>query len=235
MSLEVANVSASYGAVRALWDVSISVSQGQFVCLVGANGAGKSTLLKTIVGMIPPRSGTIRFNGRGISNLRTHSIIRMGIGFVPEGRRLFPTLSVEENLRMGAPRAINNLEDSLKKVYTLFPVLEEKRKQKAIALSGGEQQMVAIGRALMGSPKLLILDELSFGLAPIIFDRVLSTILQIKQAGVSVLMAEQNAERALEVSDYSYVMENGRVVKHGKSTDLIDDPLVKEAYLGMDE
>jgi branched-chain amino acid transport system ATP-binding protein len=215
--------------------VSISVQKGEVVALIGANGAGKSTLLKLVIGMSKTRSGSVSFDGVSITGHRSYSIIRRGIGYVPEGRRLFGAMSVEENLRIGAPRKCADLLDRMKYVKSLFPILEERRYQHASTLSGGEQQMVAIGRALMGKPKLLLLDELSFGLSPKMFTRVLRAIQEANRNGVSILLAEQNSEKALEVSNRAYVMENGRLVGEGKSESLKHDAKVRQAYLGLVE
>ncbi len=235
MSLSVENLYARYGNIRVIWDISISVAKGEIVSLIGANGAGKSTLLKNILGLVRPERGKITFEDASIVGLRPHSIVRSGIGYVPEGRRVFPGLSVEDNLRLGAPRNSSTRDDKIRSVYDLFPILKDRGKQHTGTLSGGEQQMVAIGRAIMASPKLLMLDELSFGLAPMIFERVISSILEINKSGVSILLAEQNSERALEVSKRSYVIENGRIVKQGDSNELISDPTVQAAYLGLAE
>lgn len=232
MSLRVEDLSVSYGNIRALWNVSIEAGKGEVVSLIGTNGAGKSTILKSIMGLVKSQEGRIIFEGKPLSRVRTHSIVSMGIGYVPEGRRLFPRLSVEENLRIGAPRKCSDLDKRVGEVFELFPALKGRRGQNASTLSGGEQQMVAIGRAMMAKPKMLLLDELSFGLAPIVFERVLSAIESINKSGVSIILAEQNSERALEVSKLCYVLENGRVVAKGESRSLMDDPSVRAAYLG---
>jgi len=233
--LEVNDLSASYGKIQVLWNVSLQIDSSEIVSLIGANGAGKSTLLKSIIGVVRPRSGSIKFQGSPIKGRRPHSLVGSGISYVPEGRRLFPTMNVKENLRLGAPRSCHDLEQRIERVYSLFPVLKERRKQAAGTLSGGEQQMVAIGRALMSNPKLLLLDELSFGLSPVMFERVLSAIQAIRESRVSILMAEQNSERALEVSERSYVMENGRIEFEGRSSELIGDSRIRAAYLGIAE
>lgn len=233
MSLSIENISAGYGNIQVLWGVSLKIHAGDIVSLIGANGSGKSTLLKTILGVVKSSAGSISLDGVNLRNQKTHSIIRKGIGYVPEGRRLFPSMSVEDNLRMGASGSERSLRDSFERIFELFPVLVERRKQLAGTLSGGEQQMVAIGRALMANPRVLLLDELSFGLAPTTFERVISAILEINKRGVSILLAEQNSERALEVSKRAYVLENGRITIEGPSENLIDDPKIKQAYLGM--
>ena len=232
MSLVVEDLSVSYGSIRALWDVKMRVEADEIVSLIGANGAGKSTLLKSIIGLVRSQSGSVTFGNTRISNMRTHSIVVSGISYVPEGRRLFAGMSVKDNLRIGSPRKAKDFEERIGEVYKLFPALEARQKQNAATLSGGEQQMVAIGRAMMNRPKLLLLDEPSFGLAPIVFERVLEAIESINKRGVSILLAEQNSERALEVSQRSYVMENGRIVSGGESQKLIDDPSIRAAYLG---
>lgn len=233
MSLQVEDLSVSYGKIRALWNVSVRVGKGEIIALIGSNAAGKSTLLKSIMALVAPESGRVSFDGESILGKKTHSIVSMGLGYVPEGRRLFPKLSIEDNLRMGAPRKCDDLRKRYDQVFKIFPLLLERRSQNTSTLSGGEQQMVAIGRALMGQPKLLLLDELSFGLAPIIFEKVITTIQEINATGVSVLLAEQNAERALEISNFSYVLENGHITISGESRDLINDPKIKSAYLGL--
>ncbi|MDA4131136.1 MAG: ABC transporter ATP-binding protein [Thaumarchaeota archaeon] len=213
--------------------MSLTVRDGEIVALIGANGAGKSTLLKVVMGLVKQSSGDVLYNGSSLRNLRPHSIVERAISYVPEGRRLFPEMSVKENIRMGAPARCLDLNERLRRVFLLFPVLQERIKQQASTLSGGEQQMVAIGRALMSNPRLLLLDELSFGLSPIMFENVLSAIEKIRSDGLSILMAEQNSERALEVSDRTYVLENGKATIDGKSSELIDDPRIQSAYLGV--
>ena len=235
MTLSVSKLTASYGKIQVLWEVSIEVQAKEIVSLIGANGAGKSTLLKSIMGMVRPTGGSITYDGRSVIGMRPHSVVQKGIGYVPEGRRLFPEMNVKENIRMGAPRSCKDLDARFEKIYSLFPVLMDRKNQQSSTLSGGEQQMVAISRALMSNPSLLLLDELSFGLSPIMFENVLYAIESIRDAGVSVLMAEQNSERALEVSDRAYVMENGRIEMTGVSSKLIDDSRIREAYLGVGE
>jgi branched-chain amino acid transport system ATP-binding protein len=233
MSLSVENLSAAYGNIQVLWDVSIRVERGKIIALIGANGAGKSTLLKCIMGIVKSQKGEITFNNHSLAKKKPHSIVALGIGYVPEGRRLFSQMSVYENLRMGAPRSCNDLANRIEFVFELFPAIRERRKQLAGTLSGGEQQMVAIGRALMTRPELLILDELSFGLSPKVFEKVIDTIEEINQKGVSILLAEQNAERALEISEFGYVLENGRIVIDGLCRDLMNNERVRTAYLGL--
>ena len=216
-----------------MWDVSLHVDKGEVVSLIGANGAGKSTLLKSIMAIIRYRNGSIVFEGQSLKGLYPHQVVARGIAYVPEGRRLFPSMSVEENLRMGAPRKCGDLDSRLDSVFSLFPAVNARKKQSASTLSGGEQQMVAIGRALMTKPRMLLLDELSFGLSPKVFERVLDAIEETNHLGVSILLAEQNSERALEVSKRAYIMENGRISSEGKSQELINDSRVREAYLGI--
>ena len=235
MMLEVDNLSAAYGRLQVLWGISLNVAEKEMVSLIGANGAGKSTLLKSVIGVVKPLDGAVVYRGASILGRRPHHLVRSGISYVPEGRRLFPTMNVKENLRMGAERNCPNVEQRMERVCALFPALKERKNQAAGTLSGGEQQMVAIGRAMMSEPKLLLLDELSFGLSPLMFERVLSAIEEIRESGVSILLAEQNAVRALEVSDRAYVMENGRVALSGQSAELMDDPKVRDAYLGVAE
>ncbi len=235
MSLRVEGLSVSYGKIQVLWDVTLHINCGEIVSMIGANGAGKSTLLKSIIGVVGPQRGVISFEGKSVLKESIHARVRNGIAYVPEGRRLFYGMTVEENLRMGSKRGAENLHNQLQKVHDIFPVLEERRKQYAGNLSGGEQQMLAIGRALMSQPKLMLLDELSFGLAPVLFDRVLDSIQEINRSGVTILLAEQNAERALEVSGRTYVIENGRMVMEGESKAMIDSPSVQNAYIGVGE
>jgi branched-chain amino acid transport system ATP-binding protein len=235
MSLSVNSISAYYGNIRVLWEVSLHVSKGEIVALLGANGAGKSTLLRSIMGLVRFRGGDILFEDKSIKGMRPHKVVEKGIGYVSEGRRLFGTMSVEENLRLGAPRNCEDLSSRMETAYGLFPVLRERKNQRSATLSGGEQQMVAIARSLMARPKLLLLDELSFGLSPKMFERVLIAIEQANLSGVTILMAEQNTERALEVSSRAYVIENGRKVAEGASKELIDDPKLREAYIGLAE
>jgi len=231
--LSVDSVSVSYGNIRALWDVSIRAEAGEVVSIIGANGAGKSTLLKSIIGVVRPQGGEILFEGTRVTGVAPHSLVARGVSYVPEGRRLFPEMTVRENLRMGAPRSCPDISERLKSVHDLFPALEERRTQLVMTLSGGEQQMVAIGRALMAKPKMLLLDEPSFGLSPIAFEKVIGAIEKINREGVAVLLAEQSSERAMEISDRTYVLENGRVAGSGTSDELLHSPMVRAAYLGV--
>ena len=227
--LTLTNIHTFYGPIEALKDINIEVKQGEIVCLIGSNGAGKSTTLMTISGILKPSSGGIQFEGKTINGIPPHRIVKMGISQVPEGRRIFPKLTVKENLEMGA---YTKFKVQLDKIYELFPVLKERHKQLGGTLSGGEQQMLAIGRALMPSPKLLLLDEPSLGLAPIIVSKIFKTIKEVNREGVTVLLVEQNARAALKLSNRGYVLENGRVVMQGKGEDLMNNEEVRKAYLG---
>lgn len=234
MLLEVKDINAGYGEVQVLWDVSLRVNEGEVVALVGSNGAGKSTLLKVISGILAPRSGEITFAGENITGLPSEQIVARGIIQVPEGRRLFPEMSVEENLLMGAyTRQDNGVKDDLNWMYDLFPILGERRRQEAGSLSGGEQQMCAVARGLMGRPKLLLIDEMSLGLAPIVVDTLIEIVAQINEQGTTILLVEQDVQVALEQADRGYVLEVGRVVMEGLAGNLLEDPRVREAYLGI--
>jgi len=233
MQLRVENLVVAYGAVEALKGVSLEVSGAEIVAVLGANGAGKTTLLKAISGLVPVKSGRILYNGEKLHTLPPHVIAKKGIVHIPEGRRVFATLTVEENLNLGAygcPK--EEVRAAKERVFQLFPVLRERRKQLAGTLSGGEQQMLAIGRGLMRSPKLMLLDEPSLGLAPILVDQVFSTIVQINKDGVPILIVEQNARKALAISDKAYILEVGRIVLSGLAKELAQDERVRVAYLG---
>jgi branched-chain amino acid transport system ATP-binding protein len=233
--LELNRVSAFYGDAQALFDIDLVVEPGEIVAIIGSNGAGKSTVLRTISGLVKPREGTLQYDGRDIAAAQPWSIVSSGIAHVPEGRRLFREMSVHENLMMGAYHR-NNAADGktdLERVYTLFPRLAERRDQLAGTMSGGEQQMAAIGRALMARPRLLLLDEPSLGLAPKIIETVFDTIREINAEGVGIVLVEQSAQLALETAGRAYLMENGRIVKTGNSSDLMTDDAVREAYLGL--
>ena len=232
--LEIKNITVSYGMAPALWEVSLSVPEGKIVSIVGSNGAGKSTILKTISGVIFPKKGTIEFNHKRIDHLPPHQVAQMGISHIPEGRRIFPYLTVIENLKMGALPVKNNdrVEELLENVFELFPVLAERQRQSGGTLSGGQQQMLAVGRGLMADPKILLLDEPSLGLAPIIVDALFNVIARLNRQGQTILLVEQNAYRSLEVGSYAYVLEVGRIVLQGEASKLIDHPHVKRAYLG---
>ena len=232
--LEIRNVTAHYGDVQVLWGVSFSVREGEIATLIGANGSGKTTTLKTISGVVRTGSGEILFDGRRIDQVSSHEIAARGIAHVPEGRRLFPMMSIRENLELGAIRseARRIRSDSFERVFTYFPRLKERERQMAGTLSGGEQQMVAIARGLMARPRLLILDEPSLGLAPIIVQEMFETIQTINREGITVLLVEQNVRQSLKLAARAYVIENGRVVLEGHGSDLLDDPRVQESYLG---
>ena len=233
--LKVDQLTVAYGKVTALQALSLTVDGGEIVALVGANGAGKTTTLATISGLLKPVSGRIQFLGESIAGLSVEDIVSMGIGHSPEGRRVFPGLTVGENLMTGASpwRSFGqSIDEDRDKIYALFPRLKERHKQLAWSLSGGEQQMLAIGRALMGRPRLLLLDEPSLGLAPMIIDLLFDAILAINKAGVAILLVEQNAALALEVSHRAYVIETGRVTLEGPAKGLLEDERVREAYLG---
>ena len=233
--LEIAGLSAKYGSIAALADVTLSVERGQIVSLLGSNGAGKSTLLGCITNSVPCRmSGSIKFEGAEILGLSTEAIISRGLVLVPEGRQLFPELTVEENLRMGAYGFDRGRKwrSDLQFVYNLFPQLVERRRQAAATLSGGEQQMVAIGRALMARPRIVLLDEPSLGLAPMLVKEIFNLIHEINRRAVTVLLVEQNARQALRIANWSYVLEKGRVTVSGQAERLAEDPNVVEAYLG---
>lgn len=232
--LSVTNLNVYYGAIHALKDVSMEVEKGEIVSIIGSNGAGKSTLLRTISGLLKPRSGEILFEGNDIAGEKAHVIVKSGISHSPEGRRIFTNMSVVENLQLGAfiRKDTAAIAQDMEHALNLFPRLRERFKQSAGTLSGGEQQMLAIARALMSRPKLLLLDEPSMGLAPNLVAEIFRIILNIAQEGVTVLLVEQNAHRALEVAQRAYVLETGSVVLSGVGSDLLHDPKVKEAYLG---
>lgn len=233
-TLELDEVTVAYGSVIALREVSLAVPRGGIVCILGANGAGKSTLLKAVAGLVPLAGGRIRHEGEDISGMPAYEAVTRGIMLCPEGRRLFPEMSVLDNLRMGAYRLTSRREFSerLQRVYALFPRLQERAAQIAGSLSGGEQQMAAIGRALMGSPRTLMLDEPSLGLAPRVITEVARVIGEINRAGITVVLVEQNAKLALRLAEFGYVLESGRVALKGPSGTLLDDPYVKAIYLG---
>jgi branched-chain amino acid transport system ATP-binding protein len=232
--LTVDDIHTYYGSIEALKGISIDVNDGEIVTLIGANGAGKSTTLRSISGIVPPRSGRIVFNGREIQGLPGHTVAEIGIAQSPEGRRIFPRMSVLENLEMGAftRRDQAGIREDLDRVYSLFPRLKERERQKGGTMSGGEQQMLAIGRALMAQPKLLLLDEPSLGLAPVIVDRIYEVVREINQQGTTIVLVEQNANYALDVSHRGYVLETGHVVLSDTSESLRNDERVQAAYLG---
>jgi branched-chain amino acid transport system ATP-binding protein len=232
--LEVENVETFYGSIQALKGITIDVRDGEIVTLIGANGAGKSTTLRSINGLNHPRRGTIRFGGRDITNEPAHDIVKLGIAQSPEGRKLFPRMSVTENLEMGAFQRRDRLgmKEDMDRVFELFPRLAERRSQKAGTMSGGEQQMCAIGRALMARPTLLMLDEPSMGLAPIFVERIFETVVEVNKQGTAILLVEQNALMALEVASRGYVLETGKVVLADEAKALAQNPEVRKTYLG---
>ncbi len=229
--LKVVDAVVRYGSIEALHGISFDVEQGEIVTLLGANGAGKSTTLRMISGLHAPSSGSIDFEGHDLTKVKAHELVGMGIGHVPEGRHVFPTMTVEENLEMGAFRRKGPLVDDLESIYVQFPILKDRR-NGGNQLSGGEQQMLAIGRALMSKPRLLLLDEPSMGLAPMIVNSIFSIIAQIRESGTTVFVVEQNATQALRLADRGYVMENGRIVFGGRASELLHDERVRAVYLG---
>ncbi|CAL9376977.1 High-affinity branched-chain amino acid transport ATP-binding protein LivF [Actinosynnema sp. ALI-1.44] len=232
MLLEVKDIHVHYGKIAAIKGLSLQVNEGEIVSLIGANGAGKTTTLKTISGLRPLSSGSVVFNGQDISKMPGHKRVQLGIGQSPEGRGVFPGMTVQENLLMGAYMRKDDLTKDLEEVYGLFPRLAERKNQFGGTMSGGEQQMIAIGRALMTKPKVLLLDEPSMGLAPMLIAQIFEIIKEINKRGTTVLLVEQNAQQALKLSDRAYVLETGRVVKSAPGPDLLDDPQVRAAYLG---
>jgi branched-chain amino acid transport system ATP-binding protein len=233
--LNIDGISVSYGNVQILWNVSLDVGEGAIVTVLGPNGAGKTTLVKTILGMLHPNSGSIRFFGEDIDRVPTYKIVDMGIVLVPEGREIFPRMTVYENLLLGAYAKVaeKNKERSLETVFQIFPILKERHKQSAQTLSGGEQQMLAIARGLMSKPKLLIMDEPSLGLAPLLVQKIFNAMHEINEKGVTVLLVEQNVHRALEIANRGYILEAGKIVLEGMREDLIANEHVKKAYLGL--
>ncbi|MGC8494953.1 MAG: ABC transporter ATP-binding protein [Syntrophobacteraceae bacterium] len=233
--LQISNLDVFYGESQALWDICLEVEKGQLVTLVGANGTGKTTLLKSINGLLSPRSGKIFFSGEEMQLLPVHEVSDRGITLVPEGRQLFPKMNVEDNLIAGSylKRAKKKRSVNLSKVYELFPRLQDRKKQIADTLSGGEQQMLAIGRALMQDPQLIMFDEPSLGLAPILVQEIFSIIDGLHNAGATILLVEQNVNQALKVADFCYVMENGRIVMQGTGQELENDEKIREAYMGL--
>ena len=232
--LKIENLNVFYGGVHALKSLSIEVSEGSAVTLIGANGAGKSSTLRSICGLVKPQSGKIIYEGKDITAVEAHDRVKMGIAMVPEGRRVFTNLTVMENLMMGAYTRDNpaEIKDNLEKVYHLFPKMKDRQKQRALTLSGGEQQMLAVGRALMSSPRLLLMDEPSLGLAPNLGNEMFVTIAKIHKEGLTVLLVEQSARIALGLADYGYVLEVGNIVLEGPSSQLINDEGVRKAYIG---
>ena len=232
--LEVRDLQVYYGMIHAIKGISFNVNQGEVIALIGANGAGKTTTLHTITGLLAPKSGSVLFEGKDITKVPAHKIVSMGMAHVPEGRRVFAELSVYENLKMGAytRKDKKEIEESLANVYKRFPRLEERKNQMAGTLSGGEQQMLAMGRALMSKPKIILMDEPSMGLSPIFVNEIFDIIRAVSESGTTVLLVEQNAKKALSISDRAYVLETGTITMSGKAKDLLEDEAVKKAYLG---
>ena len=232
--LEVKDLEVYYGVIQAIKGVSFEVNQGEVIALIGANGAGKTTILHTVTGLLSPKRGQVIFEGKDITRVPAHKIVSMGMAHVPEGRRVFAELSVYENLKMGAytRKDRSEIEESLANVYKRFPRLDERKNQMAGTLSGGEQQMLAMGRALMSKPKIILMDEPSMGLSPILVNEIFDIIQAVSESGTTVLLVEQNAKKALSIADRAYVLETGNIVLEGKAKDLLEDDSIKKAYLG---
>ena len=232
--LEVKDLEVYYGVIQAIKGISFHVEEGEVIALIGANGAGKTTTLQTITGMLNAQAGSIQFEGTELTKIPGHKIVSMGMAHVPEGRRVFAELSVYENLKMGAytRKDKNEIEESLANVYKRFPRLEERKNQMAGTLSGGEQQMLAMGRALMSKPKIILMDEPSMGLSPILVNEIFDIIRSVSESGTTVLLVEQNAKKALSIADRAYVLETGKIVLEGNAKDLLEDDSIKKAYLG---
>ncbi len=232
--LEVKDLEVYYGVIQAIKGVSFHVDQGEVIALIGANGAGKTTILHTITGLLAPKKGSVYFEGKEITKVPAHKIVSLGMAHVPEGRRVFAELSVYENLKMGAytRKDRSEIEESLERVYKRFPRLQERRNQMAGTLSGGEQQMLAMGRALMSKPKIILMDEPSMGLSPILVNEIFDIIQEVSQSGTTVLLVEQNAKKALSIADRAYVLETGNISIEGNAKDLLEDDSIKKAYLG---
>lgn len=231
--LNISGLSTSYGSIKAIKGIDIEVPQGSIVSLIGANGAGKTTTMKSLVGLLKPQAGQIKFLGQEIRGLAPHKIVSLGMSLVPEGRNILAGMTVLENLEMGAyQRKDKEVQADLEKVFKRFPILEERKQQLGGTLSGGQQQMLAIGRALMARPKLLLLDEPSMGLAPLVVADIFRVIQEINQEGTTILLVEQNVRQALKIADYAYVLETGKIVLHGKADEVAQNPRVMEAYLG---
>ncbi len=233
--LEVRDIATGYGEVQILWGATLALQPGKLTSLVGANGVGKTTLLRTITGLLKPWQGQVLFEGRDISNLPAHRRPELGLIMVPEGRQLFTDMTVEENLEMGAtpPHARPDLARNLELVYTMFPRLKERRKQKAGTMSGGEQQMLAVARGIMASPKILMIDELSLGLAPVLVVQLFESLRELKKTGLTILLVEQNVQMALAVSDYAFVLSHGKVEMEGPARELMQNEHIRSAYLGL--
>ncbi|MDR2545886.1 MAG: ABC transporter ATP-binding protein [Lachnospiraceae bacterium] len=232
--LEVRDLEVSYGVIQAIKGISFAVNEGEVIALIGANGAGKTTILHTITGLLSPKAGSVFFDGVEISKIKSHKIVAMGMAHVPEGRRVFAQLSVYQNLMLGAftRKDKSEIEENLRNIYRRFPRLEERKGQIAGTLSGGEQQMLALGRALMSSPRIILMDEPSMGLSPIFVSEIFAIIEEISSAGTTVLLVEQNAKKALSIADRAYVLETGNIALEGKAIDLLDNDDIKKAYLG---
>ncbi|WP_317855934.1 ABC transporter ATP-binding protein [Chakrabartyella piscis] len=232
--LEIKDLEVYYGMIHALKGLSFEVNEGEIIALIGANGAGKTTILHTVTGLLSPRSGSVMFEGKDVTKVPAHQIVSMGMAHVPEGRRVFASLSVLDNLKMGAYTRTDKaeIEESLQRVYKRFPRLEERSNQAAGTLSGGEQQMLAMGRALMSKPKIILMDEPSMGLSPIYVNEIFDIIREVSASGTTVLLVEQNAKKALSIADRAYVLETGNIVLSGDAKELINDDSVKKAYLG---
>ncbi|MFI5527914.1 ABC transporter ATP-binding protein [Kitasatospora sp. NPDC051853] len=234
--LEVQDLRVAYGKIEAVKGISFTANQGEVTTLIGTNGAGKTTTLRTLSGLLKPTSGTITFDGQPLGTVPAHKIVALGLAHSPEGRHIFPRMTIEENLLLGAflRKDTAGITEDVERAYTLFPILGERRKQAAGTLSGGEQQMLAMGRALMSRPKLLMLDEPSMGLSPLMMQKIMATIVELKAAGTTILLVEQNAQAALSLSDQGYVMETGKIVLTGTGHDLLGNDSVRKAYLGED-
>ncbi|MCL1896876.1 MAG: ABC transporter ATP-binding protein [Clostridiales bacterium] len=233
--LEVKDINVSYGNLKALWDVNIKIEEGRIVALLGANGAGKTTLLNAVTGMLKPTSGSVFFKGERIDDLPADKIIEKGISYLPEGGRLFPEMTIKENLEMGAyqRKLWKNRKPDIERMYKLFPILGERKNQLSRTMSGGERQMLAMGRALMSNPELCFFDELSYGLSPVMAQEVFRIVKKLHEEGITIFLVEQNVHLTLEIADYAYVIENGRIVKEGEGQSLLEDDYIKQAYLGI--
>ncbi|MEV1047299.1 ABC transporter ATP-binding protein [Streptomyces sp. NPDC049916] len=234
--LEVEDLRVAYGKIEAVKGISFSVDEGEVVTLIGTNGAGKTTTLRTLSGLIKPLTGHIKFNGKSLRRIPAHQVVSLGLAHSPEGRHIFPRMTIEDNLRLGAflRKDGEGINKDIKRAYDLFPILGERRKQAAGTLSGGEQQMLAMGRALMSQPKLLMLDEPSMGLSPIMMQKIMATIAELREQGTTILLVEQNAQAALSLANHAHVMEIGNIVLSGTGQDLLHDDSVRKAYLGED-
>ena len=233
--LEVENLSSGYGTVQILWNISFRINEKEIICIIGPNGAGKTTLVRTIAGLLPTKTGTIRFKGENIEKTPPYEIVKKGLTLIPEGREIFPRMTVDENMRLGAYTLTDKskVAELKERVYQIFPVLKKKEKVLAQTLSGGEQQMLVIGRSLMSNPKLLILDEPSLGLAPIIVEKVLDTLEMINDDGVTILLVEQNIRDSLNIANRAYVLEEGKIIIEGEGRELLNNEHIKEVYLGV--